>query len=114
MVHDFNKLNDQFIQTTADELYKAKHLVSQVLMKMNIGEDKQRAAIIQFAGRRDESGKWQSTYDDKEIHFSNSTEMGRLKVIDFVEKEEKWDGWTLTAGALEHVGDIVQSEGRPN
>ena len=24
----------------ADEFYKAKHLVSQVLMKMNIGEDK--------------------------------------------------------------------------
>jgi len=98
----------------ADEFYNAKHLVGQVLMKMNIGPDKQRAAVMQFAGHRDESGEWQSVYNDKEISFLNSTEMGRLKVIDFVEKEAKWDGWTLTAGALQHVGDMIKAEGRPN
>ena len=36
--------------------------------------------MVQFSGRRDEQGKWQSVSGD-EIGLRNSTDMGKLKVI---------------------------------
>ena len=40
----------------------------------------QRAAVVQFAGQRNEEGKWDAIFHDKEIGLRNSTEMGKLKV----------------------------------
>merc|ERR1719431_44653 len=96
-----------------DEFLNTKHLVSQILLKMDIAPNKQRAAVIQFAGQRDQNGEWKAC-SDKEIGLRNSTEMGKLKLIDYVEKEDKWNGWTLTGEALERVADMVESDGRPS